>query len=258
MKRLFLLLALVGLLCCLSGCCNHEWQEATCTEPRTCVKCGETEGEALGHDYSEWQVTVEPTYSADGEQAKTCSRCGDVITEAIPKKSLDGVSVVDDQGFCVDYEEFFDIFTATLNQEAADLGKDVTFRIEEEASVKGSGFIYFNDFDLQTGIFMTKEGDTPKEDGSFDQLMIVMTGTEEFINKLNATYIMLVNAAIKIIEPSITSLDDANAIVVEAAEPGQTENWLFKDYKYGDFLYSMSLDIVGGTEIFSFVAKPAQ
>ena len=38
------------LVFCLSSCaCQHEWKEATCTEPKTCTKCGETEGEALGH-----------------------------------------------------------------------------------------------------------------------------------------------------------------------------------------------------------------
>lgn len=28
----------------LSGCCmSHDWTEATCTEPKRCSKCGETE-----------------------------------------------------------------------------------------------------------------------------------------------------------------------------------------------------------------------
>ena len=35
----------------LSGCFHtHEWAEATCTEPRRCIGCEETEGEPLGHD----------------------------------------------------------------------------------------------------------------------------------------------------------------------------------------------------------------
>ncbi len=29
--------------------CEHEWADATCTEAKKCGKCGETEGEALGH-----------------------------------------------------------------------------------------------------------------------------------------------------------------------------------------------------------------
>lgn len=32
---------------------SHEWKEATCAEPKTCAKCGETEGEALGHTWVE-------------------------------------------------------------------------------------------------------------------------------------------------------------------------------------------------------------
>ena len=31
--------------------CSHVWKAATCTTPKTCTKCGETEGEALGHSY---------------------------------------------------------------------------------------------------------------------------------------------------------------------------------------------------------------
>ncbi len=45
--------------------CDHEWEEATCTEPKTCKLCGETEGEALGHDFSE----------ATFFKAGKCSRC---------------------------------------------------------------------------------------------------------------------------------------------------------------------------------------
>ena len=40
---------------------GHVWTEATCTEPKTCSKCGETEGQPLGHDI------------VNG----VCTRCGD-------------------------------------------------------------------------------------------------------------------------------------------------------------------------------------
>ena len=49
MKKI--LLVLIS-LCVLSGCSSlhtHQWEEATCDQPKTCSKCGETEGEALGH-----------------------------------------------------------------------------------------------------------------------------------------------------------------------------------------------------------------
>lgn len=38
-----------GPVYCADG--EHEWVEADCTHPRTCAKCGKTEGEALGHHY---------------------------------------------------------------------------------------------------------------------------------------------------------------------------------------------------------------
>lgn len=48
MKRTIFLFIIVILL--FTGCAHkHEFSEATCTEPKTCIKCGETEGEALGH-----------------------------------------------------------------------------------------------------------------------------------------------------------------------------------------------------------------
>lgn len=31
--------------------CSHSWKAATCTAPKTCTKCGVTEGNALGHTY---------------------------------------------------------------------------------------------------------------------------------------------------------------------------------------------------------------
>lgn len=43
--------------------CSHEWQDATCTTPRTCVLCGETQGEAIGH-----KITVTSNY---------CEFCGE-------------------------------------------------------------------------------------------------------------------------------------------------------------------------------------
>lgn len=50
----------------LAGCsCRHKWKDATCTEPKTCEKCGETEGEPLGHDFLE----------ATCEEPRRCQRC---------------------------------------------------------------------------------------------------------------------------------------------------------------------------------------
>lgn len=64
----------------LTGCCmSHEWKEATCSEPKTCTKCGETEGDALGHTW------VEATCSVP----KTCSVCGETEGETLEHTWID-------------------------------------------------------------------------------------------------------------------------------------------------------------------------
>lgn len=52
---------------------NHAFSKATCTEPETCARCGETRGEALGHDCSEATCT----------EPETCVRCGETRGEAL-------------------------------------------------------------------------------------------------------------------------------------------------------------------------------
>lgn len=84
----------------LTGCCmSHEWKESTCTEPKTCTKCGETEGEALGHTWAEATCSSPKTCTVCGETEgktlahiwvdatcstpKTCSVCGETAGEAL-------------------------------------------------------------------------------------------------------------------------------------------------------------------------------
>ena len=71
MKKSILMILFCTVL--LTGCsCQHEWTDADCTAPRTCVKCDATEGEALGHTWLD----------ANCVAPKTCSRCG--LTEGAP------------------------------------------------------------------------------------------------------------------------------------------------------------------------------
>ncbi len=63
---------------------EHVWEDATCTEPKTCSVCGETEGEPLGHTWEDATCTA----------PKTCSVCGE--TEGEPVDHRFG-----DDGLCV-------------------------------------------------------------------------------------------------------------------------------------------------------------
>lgn len=51
---------------------GHEWSEATCVEPETCTRCGDTIGKALGHKWSEATCT----------EPEICTICGTVGKEA--------------------------------------------------------------------------------------------------------------------------------------------------------------------------------
>ena len=84
------------------GALGHDWIDATCTEPKTCDRCGETEGTALGHNWAtEWSSNADNHWHActrcdakDGEGAhnpgapatettpQICTDCGYVIESA--------------------------------------------------------------------------------------------------------------------------------------------------------------------------------
>ena len=66
-------IAAVLVLCLV---CFHSWQDATCEAPKTCEKCGKTEGEALGH---EWVV-------ATCTEPKHCLHCGKTEGAVLPHK----------------------------------------------------------------------------------------------------------------------------------------------------------------------------
>lgn len=99
-KRLSVLPLMLCCLLILSGCCFHkEWYAATCEAPKTCVECGETEGEALGHSWVDSTCTAPKTCStchvtegealghswedATTEAPKTCSTCAATEGERI-------------------------------------------------------------------------------------------------------------------------------------------------------------------------------
>ena len=87
---------------------------ATCTEAQKCTVCNEELAEALGHKYEnacdatcdicdetrtvadhvygDWKVDTEATEDAEGKRSKTCSVCGNVVSETIPMLEKEGLS----------------------------------------------------------------------------------------------------------------------------------------------------------------------
>lgn len=69
-KRIASVLCIAAVMLSMAGCCLvHKWEEATCAAPKTCSRCGETEGEALAH-------TVK---AATCEEPSSCSVCGKLM-----------------------------------------------------------------------------------------------------------------------------------------------------------------------------------
>lgn len=49
----------------ISNTATHNWSDATCTSPMTCIDCGDEHGNSLGHDWID----------ATLEAPKTCAEC---------------------------------------------------------------------------------------------------------------------------------------------------------------------------------------
>lgn len=84
MKRILLLVLTLLLSIYVISCneCDHEWVDATCTTPKYCKKCDETNGKPLGHTYGEWTETKAPSCFEKGTKSRTCF-CGSVETQEL-------------------------------------------------------------------------------------------------------------------------------------------------------------------------------
>lgn len=97
------LLALVAGV--LSGCGHkHQWREATCIEPMTCMECGETKGEP--QKWHDWE-------SATCTAPRTCRICGETEGEALGHEFL----ALDWSGKCFRCEEQIGISLDVTNYE---------------------------------------------------------------------------------------------------------------------------------------------
>ena len=116
-----LCLALLTLTCC--GCtCDHQWQEANCGEPMTCLKCGETEGEPTGeHDWA----------AATTEAPMTCRVCGLMQGDLID---------VDERFHTEDCMPYFGKWTTTYEMDDSETGipgLSITMKLTMQFSING-------------------------------------------------------------------------------------------------------------------------
>lgn len=117
--------------------CKHEWVNATCEEPKTCSKCGETSGEALGHNLVK-TVKKEATCISSGIYLFSCTNCSFTEEKEYNLETLSGEAVFD-------------------------LAKDCTVEIitYDKSGTEfalGSGFVYKNDGQIITNYHVIEDG----------------------------------------------------------------------------------------------------
>ena len=117
MKKTIRILALLLCAVLLSGCClKHEWEPATCEDPITCEKCGETYGDELDHQPGLWEQLSVPLWGQPGLSVQKCLLCGEVLQE----KSEAAVDLYDGDTFTLDVYETKDRLEAVLKTFSAD------------------------------------------------------------------------------------------------------------------------------------------
>ncbi len=116
MKRLISFALVLAFVFSMAACgCKHEWQDATCTAPKTCSLCGETEGEAAGHQPGKQTVAdVDPAHlSMTLETA--CAQCGEVLESATSATGVAPVGSV----FAVSADEWYDCLLTNVKNYGA-------------------------------------------------------------------------------------------------------------------------------------------
>lgn len=209
---------------------GHVWQEATCTEPKTCTICGATEGEALGHTWQEATCT----------ESKTCTVCGATEGEALGHtdiretmavdnlsairivKSVCGVcgkeidrkeeqiqTFIQDKAFSFTPIEFVARLQFDWNDQNNDMAVTFKYCIYEEYLIFDC--YYEDDLWVGWGLFYDKNGIAIKE-SSVDTAVYairIITGPVEGVNEdaLLGLYGRMIRCAVSAVDPSIRDVD---------------------------------------------------
>lgn len=155
---------------------THSWKAATCTTPKTCTDCGQTEGVALGHSVGEWEKEPIDAINATQDTVKRCTRCQSIIDS----KSEKVTSFVNGNKFIFTPNELVDRLDASLDSvgyltAAIGTSSDGLLGIIIESS-SGSR--------VGTGIFSSTGDDTLRSTDKYSSsvignIVILADGTDE-------------------------------------------------------------------------------
>lgn len=183
---------------------GHIWKDATCTEPKTCTICGATEGEALGHrDIRE--TTAVDNLSAIRIVESVCGVCG----KEIDRKEEQIQTFIQDKAFSFTPIEFVVRLQFDWNDQNNDMAVTFKYCIYEEYLIFDC--YYEDDLWVGWGLFYDKNGIAIKE-SSVDTAVYairIITGPVEGVNEdaLLGLYGKIIRSAVSAVDPSIRDVD---------------------------------------------------
>lgn len=129
---------------------GHAWQEASCTQPKTCEVCGDTEGDILAHTEGDWTLTEEATLSDVGVEELLCTECGESLDSRGTERKN---AKVEGKSFNFEDEEFIewinDIGNITVESKDLELmgssAGNTSFRIILSDGDKGAFIFHHSD-----------------------------------------------------------------------------------------------------------------
>jgi hypothetical protein len=107
------------------NCAHTPGAVATCTTAQTCTTCGHVITDALGHTFSLWEKTTDPTYITEGEETEKCSVCDTLGTN---KKAIPRIAITSIAQFSTVIDELADntaLTPYTLRVNIDDLGGNI-------------------------------------------------------------------------------------------------------------------------------------
>lgn len=131
--------------------CEHDfggWTASGGNHTRSCSKCGETETGA--HAWDSGRVTKPATDTADGERTYTCTVCGAIRTETIPKTGGGSVVIGDLNGDgLVDTDDALHLLMYTFFPEEYELNQNCDFDkngiVDDNDALYLLMYVYFPD-----------------------------------------------------------------------------------------------------------------
>ncbi len=165
-KKATITVILAGVVLIIAGIviytCYHRWNDATCTEPRTCSICGKTEGEPLGHKWNS-ATCVKP------QICKVCKETKEYTIELTNSQKNAVIRAYEEENFWHVSRDYL-IYDVLVGFDYFSV-EDATFAVDHMEV----------DFDEQAVLFV-KENSSGQSRGGIVEMMRYYGYTEEQIN----------------------------------------------------------------------------